>query len=261
MLHKLKAGVLPRVTSDAPSPHESDGGAAVAAAIGGAFAGEGVEDLGVSELVFEEEGGEDGFEVAGCEFGDGGEAGRVGVAEGEGAERGEASLVELELGGFGEVVEVQLDAEAAEEGVVELGDVVGGGDEDATEVLHAAEELVDPALFAAVFDLVAIDQDGVGFVEEEEGLAGFGVVEGGADLLLGFADVFIGEVGAAQGDEFKVNFYKSDLLKRLTDKWMRQRFQIYPCPPTSTSPTCSKGLLTNGCDNDFRSTHVRRPAS
>jgi hypothetical protein len=59
--------------------------------------------------------------------------------------------------------------------------------------LHALQQVADfdvGVAVVAVLDLGALAEQGVGFVEEQDGAAVFGGVENLAQVLLGFADVF-----------------------------------------------------------------------
>ncbi len=68
------------------------------------------------------------------------------------------------------------DMDAGLEGLVESADAVGGEEEDAVEVVEGAEEDGDEGVAGEVFVVAVLEED-VGFVEEEDGVPGVGVVE------------------------------------------------------------------------------------
>src|SRR5271163_4115674 len=83
---------------------------------------------------------------------------------------------------FGEW-ELDDEAEAAEKGLVERGLAVGGEDGETAIGLHALEQVADFAVgvaVVAVFDIGALAEERIGFVEEQDGSALFSGVENAA---------------------------------------------------------------------------------
>jgi hypothetical protein len=153
-----------------------EGGLGEGGALGGAVVGgaeEGVLDVAASEVVGAGEFGEVEVKARGL----GGD---------EGAPDGFA------LGGVGGG-EADLEEDAAGEGGVHVGFEVGGEEEGAVEALHFLEEVVDGHVLVAVLGALdgdALGEEGVGFVEEEDGVLGLGLGEEVVEVLLGFADPF-----------------------------------------------------------------------
>ncbi len=108
--------------------------------------------------------------------------------------------------------EAEGDVDAGLEGLVEGADAVGGEEEDAGEIVESAKEDGDEGVAGEVV-IVAVLEEDVGFVEEEDGAPGGGVVEGffefgfelrgvGADVATGYlvegffkavGDTFLGD--------------------------------------------------------------------
>ena len=88
-----------------------------------------------------------------------------------------------------------------------VGDGVGAEDGEAGKVLKATEEGVDVERCVAVVvvaDCGASAEEGVGLVEEEDGLLGLGGVDEVVEVLLGVADVG-GEEAEVEAEEIAVD--------------------------------------------------------
>ena len=82
--------------------------------------------------------------------------------------------------------------QAADEGVVHVVAQVGRQDDDAVVLLHPLQQVADLDVGVAVvgvLDLGALAEDGVGLVEEQDGVAVGRLVEDAVEVLLGLADV------------------------------------------------------------------------
>ena len=116
--------------------------------------------------------------------------------------------------------QAQGDVDAGLEGLVEGADAVGGEEEDPREVVESAEEDGDEGVALQVF-VVAVLQEDVGFVEEEDGVPGGGVVEDFFEF--GFedrgvsADVAAGYLVEGFGEGFGNTFWSGLLVFELQE--------------------------------------------
>jgi hypothetical protein len=82
--------------------------------------------------------------------------------------------------------------DAADEGLVHVLSQVGGEDDDALVIVHALEQVRHLDVGVAVMGVAhggALAEQGVGLAEDEDGVAGGGLVEDAGQVLLGLADV------------------------------------------------------------------------
>lgn len=121
---------------------------------------------------------------------------------------GEEDAPDLRAAGAVEGREAKGDVDAGLEGLVEGADTIGGEEEDAGEVVEGAEEDGDEGVAGEVVVVAVLEED-VGFIKEEDGAPGGGVVEDffefgfefgrvGADVAAGYlVEGFFKRVGDA----------------------------------------------------------------
>ena len=105
-------------------------------------------------------------------------------------------------------------AKAAQKCLVERGLAVGGQDGEAAIGLHALQQVADldvRVAVVAVFDLGALAEERVGFVEEQDGGALFGGVEDAAQILLGLADVLADDLAEVDAEEIEAQLVREHL--------------------------------------------------
>lgn len=83
------------------------------------------------------------------------------------------------------------------ESLVKHADAVGGEKEDALEIFESAEENGNEGVALEIFVVAVLEED-VGFVEEEDGGKGYGVVE---DLFEAIFETFGVGADVAAGNE------------------------------------------------------------
>ena len=108
----------------------------------------------------------------------------------------EHPLEEDALPGVVEVVELELEGEAAHDGGVEVGQEVGRADHHALEVLHLVQELIHLRDLPALLCAGAVLDEPVDLVEEENRVFLLGFRKGGLDVVLRAADPHREQVAA-----------------------------------------------------------------
>ena len=118
----------------------------------------------------------------------------------------EHPLEEGFLAGIVEIVERELEREAAHDGRIEIRAEVRRRDHHTVEVLHLLEEFIHLRNLPARPRVRAVLDESVDFVEEENHMFRLRTLKGLRDVLLGFADVLREEVRPLHHKDLAVEF-------------------------------------------------------
>lgn len=89
-----------------------------------------------------------------------------------GSERAQQPLIKQDIAFGFQHQETDLVAESAQRSLVQVRKAVGSADENPAEFLHLCQEFIGEADFPRMADAIAAEQQGVRFIDDQDGLAG-----------------------------------------------------------------------------------------
>src|SRR5208283_1011874 len=115
--------------------------------------------------------------------------------------RSKKTLVEDDLAFGLQIPEFQFVVETAKTGAIQVGETVCCKDLNSPEIFDAVEELVRKAQFPRVLGLIAIEDQGIGFVNHQDSLR-LRLLISRADVCLCFPHVRAKEITSSFDDKF-----------------------------------------------------------